>query len=176
MLLLSRMSCQFLLSSCSNQNCHSLSSSCNSAIQGLIGDPDATACLSLPSLVPFLSLGQNDSIVQPVDKWLTSVCAAPACSNTTIAAVVQNITAGCSSDLSSLGVTSSVAPALTSIVQQFYPTVRKVLCFKKCVLSALCYLEVLLITVTFSQRQHQLHNPDFDQCRERLRVNQLGLR
>jgi len=58
------------------------------------------------------------------------LCAAGPCSNATLAAIVNNATAGCSTELTALGFDPSETPAVISAVQQYYPTVRKVACLK----------------------------------------------
>ncbi|KAF8897059.1 hypothetical protein CPB84DRAFT_1781457 [Gymnopilus junonius] len=108
----------------------SISSACTNALTGIATNPDAAACLSPGSLVPIIAGGANASIVSPINNWLTSLCSAPACSNDTIAAVVQNITSGCSNELSGLGLTSSMVPSITGIIEQYYPTARQVVCLK----------------------------------------------
>jgi hypothetical protein len=35
--------------------------------------------------------------------------------------------------LAGLGFTSSLTPSITTVIQQYYPTVRKVVCLKECV-------------------------------------------
>ncbi|KDR75769.1 hypothetical protein GALMADRAFT_248455 [Galerina marginata CBS 339.88] len=108
----------------------SLTSSCTTALTGIATNPDAAACLSPGSLISLAAGGANSSIITPINSWLTSLCSSPACSNDTIAAVVQNVTTGCATDLSGLGFNPSLTPSITSIIQQYYPTVRQVVCLK----------------------------------------------
>lgn len=111
-----------------------LSTQCTNALTGIATNPDAAACLAPGSLVQIIAGGANTSIVGPINTWLTNVCSAPACSNDTISAVVQNVTTGCSNELSGLGLSSDMIPSITSLIQQYYPTARQVICLKQCVL------------------------------------------
>ena len=108
----------------------SLSSGCQSTLTSLATSSDAS-CLNvggLLSLVSAASSSTNASVVSSVDSWAKGMCSRAACSNDTLANLVSNVTSGCSSDLSSLGLGSVDASELTSIVQMVYPTVRDVLC------------------------------------------------
>ncbi|KAJ2925141.1 hypothetical protein H1R20_g11964, partial [Candolleomyces eurysporus] len=106
----------------------SLSSGCTSALSSIALNPAAASCLNPLALVSIATGNSSQSIIPTVDNWLTGVCGAPACSNETIAQVVSNITAGCSTELSVTGADDTTA--ITTLVQQYYPTVRKVLCLK----------------------------------------------
>lgn len=107
-----------------------ISSQCQSTLTSLVVNPDA-ACLDISSLIPVVTAGSSlSSLIGPINTWLTNLCNTPACSNATIAAIVQNVTTGCTSDLSSLGFTSSDTSQVTNLVEQFYPTVRQVVCLK----------------------------------------------
>ncbi|KAF9049832.1 hypothetical protein BJ165DRAFT_1525147 [Panaeolus papilionaceus] len=108
----------------------SLSQQCTSTLTAIAGNPDAASCLSPTSLLPLLTGGSNNSVVPTINTWLTSICGAPACSNDTLAAVVKNATEGCSTELSAFGFNSNLTPSITGLVQQYYPTVRKVVCLK----------------------------------------------
>ncbi|KAF8806451.1 hypothetical protein BYT27DRAFT_7102184 [Phlegmacium glaucopus] len=109
----------------------SISSQCLSSITGIVQNTDAATCLSATSLIPVISGSSSSaSLIGPINNWLTNLCAAPACSNATLAAVVQNITTGCADDLSALGFTPSLTPDITNLVEQYYPTVRQVVCLK----------------------------------------------
>ncbi|TFK92064.1 hypothetical protein K466DRAFT_582280 [Polyporus arcularius HHB13444] len=108
----------------------SISSQCQSTLAALVTSSDAS-CLNAQALVGLVassSSSSNTSIVSSVNTWATGLCSKPACSNDTLAAVVSNITSGCSADLQSLGLSNIDAGELTSIVQTAYPTVRQVLC------------------------------------------------
>jgi len=118
----------------------SLSSQCTSALAQIATNP-SSACLSPSSLLPLITSAGNSSLVSGVDSWLTNVCGVAPCSNDTLAAIVTNVTAGCSSDLSAFGFTSGNSATLVSTVQQFYPTVRNVACLKDG--STLCVTETL---------------------------------
>jgi hypothetical protein len=106
----------------------SISGDCQSAIANIVANSDAADCLGASSLVALaLTSSSSQSLIPSIDNWLTNICSAPICSNATLAGVVQNISEGCASDLNS---TNLNAATLTSDVEQFYPTVRQILCLK----------------------------------------------
>ncbi|KIM40213.1 hypothetical protein M413DRAFT_446381 [Hebeloma cylindrosporum] len=141
----------------------SLSTNCTAALTGIAANPDASKCLSPGSLVSVVAAGANNSIIPPINNWLTSLCGAPACSNDTIAAVVKNVTEGCSTELSGLGFTSSLTPSITSIIQQYYPTVRKVVCLKdgdtNCVTQTLTNIQDTVGTLSLTNLAQIALNP-----------------
>lgn len=109
----------------------SLTTQCTNALAGVAASPDAASCLSLGSLLPIATAKNDTSIIAPINAWLTNLCGSPACSNETLAAVVQNITTGCSTELAATGFTADLTSSVTSAVQVYYPTVRKVVCLKE---------------------------------------------
>ncbi|KAG5353145.1 hypothetical protein C0989_009989 [Termitomyces sp. Mn162] len=131
----------------------SLSSSCQAALTTIATSPDVNACLVLTPLIPILT-NPSESIVDPVNSWLTGLCAAPACSNTTLATIVSSITSGCSAEVQSLGLSSSDNSTVTTLVQRFYPTVRKAVCLKdgntNCVTETLTNAQSVLGTLSLN--------------------------
>ncbi|KAG5641203.1 hypothetical protein DXG03_005774 [Asterophora parasitica] len=107
----------------------SLSQPCTQALTTIATSADANACLTPSPLIPILT-NSNISIVEPINNWLTSLCAAPACSNNTLAAIVTNVTAGCSTELSLAGFQSGDTSAVTALIQKYYPDVRNIVCLK----------------------------------------------
>ena len=105
----------------------SISSQCQSTLASIITSSDAS-CLNAQSLLGLVATTNNASVVPTINTWLTGLCAKPACTNQTISNVVQNLTSGCSSDLSALGLGSIDANELTALVESAYPTIRKVFC------------------------------------------------
>jgi hypothetical protein len=117
----------------------SLSTQCTNSLKGVLGSPEA-ACLNPSALLQFFVTDQQP-VPTTVNNWLTGLCALGTCSNDTLAAVVANVTAGCSSDIGSTG--ASVPATLTSLVQQFYPTARQIACLKDDAANQLCVTETL---------------------------------
>ncbi|KAI3618582.1 hypothetical protein WG66_016504 [Moniliophthora roreri] len=125
-----------------------LSQQCTSALASVASNPEAGACLAPAQLVSIVAGDGNSSIVEPIDAWLNSsvfneiidylfsdqshhrVCAVAPCNNETISAIVTNVTAGCTRELSLFGYDSSQNAAIIATVQQVYPTARKVVCLK----------------------------------------------
>jgi len=140
------------------------SSSCQTTLTGILASPDA-ACLNPSGLVPIFIGGTNTSIVGPINNWLAGVCSVGPCSNQTLAAIVTNVTSGCSAELKALGLGSGSASELTTVVQQFYPTVRKVLCLKddsanqNCITQTLTNIEKTTGPLTLSKIFTGLANP-----------------
>ena len=83
------------------------------------------------ALVSLISGNSSTAITPAVDNWLTGLCAAPACSNATITSVVSNVTAGCSTELSTEGVSTENNAQISALIQQYYPTVRSIACLKE---------------------------------------------
>lgn len=120
----------------------SLSSSCETAVKGLLTSPDA-ACLNPTAIFSFV-LGNQGSIPATINTWLTGICSSGACTNASIVNVVTNLTSGCSAELSSLGVDStSIQSQVINIAQQVYPSVRQVACLKDDSSNQLCALQTL---------------------------------
>ncbi|KAF5370757.1 hypothetical protein D9758_001968 [Tetrapyrgos nigripes] len=118
-----------------------LSEQCSSTLIQATTNSDVASCLSLGTLLPLATGSSNTSVVDPINNWLNSVCSAPVCTNETIAAFVNNVTAGCSSDLAALGVSSSDASSIIPTIQSAYPAVRQVACLQdgntKCITQTL---------------------------------------
>jgi len=111
----------------------SISAQCQSRLADIVASPDAQ-CINAAGLAPIFVGDSNTSVVGPINTWLNGMCPKDACSNQTLAAFVTNITQGCSSDFSSLGLNNDSIPSVTTTVQTYYPTVRQILCLKKYVL------------------------------------------
>ncbi|KAG6884149.1 hypothetical protein C0993_000926, partial [Termitomyces sp. T159_Od127] len=99
------------------------------ALTNVATSPDVLACLQPTQLLPIVT-NPNASVVDPVNQWLTQVCAASPCSNATLASIVSGLTSGCGTELQTFGFSASDNDAITSAVQEFYPTVRKAICLK----------------------------------------------
>ncbi|CAK5281591.1 unnamed protein product [Mycena citricolor] len=130
-----------------------LSSACQSALSQVAANPDANACLSVSSLFATV-LSPNASIITPVDNLLKSLCAAAPCSNATLSAVVANVTNGCSAELSMAPSSSTSSATLTALVEQYYPTVRQMVCLSdsgtNCITQTLSSLQTSLGTLSLN--------------------------
>ena len=103
-------------------------------MEGIITNSDAASCLSASFLLPVLSALDNSnlsSLISSVDNWLKHLCAVPACSNATLAAIAQNITVGCQSELGLSQTNSTNSTNIIGSVQQYYPTVRELVCLEE---------------------------------------------
>ncbi|KAI0661199.1 hypothetical protein C8Q70DRAFT_1043833 [Cubamyces menziesii] len=105
----------------------SISSQCQSTLASIVANKDA-ACLNPSALVSLAISNSDASIVPTVNTWLSGLCSRAECSNDTISEVVHSVASGCSSDLSSFGLSDVNGDELTSLVQMIYPTVREVVC------------------------------------------------
>ncbi|KAF9653219.1 hypothetical protein BDM02DRAFT_2160968 [Thelephora ganbajun] len=104
----------------------SVSTQCQNTIIAVAASP-RSECLNPSDLLQVFLLGNSGSVVTPVDTWLKGLCARGSCSNDDIASIVTNVTTGCATDLQP--VLGNAQPgALTPLVQEFYPTVRKGVC------------------------------------------------
>ncbi|KIM92031.1 hypothetical protein PILCRDRAFT_57602, partial [Piloderma croceum F 1598] len=108
----------------------SISTGCKTTLLNLVASPDA-ACLDPSALISLATQSSNTSIISPVNNWLQGLCPLAPCTNSSLSAIVTNVTSGCSSDLSSLGLTTSNPSDIVSAVQAAYPTVRQVICLKE---------------------------------------------
>jgi len=120
----------------------SLSQGCESAVEGLLTSPDA-ACLNPSALLSFVLGSDAGSIPSTVNSWLTGICSTGSCTNDSISSVVTNVASACSSELSSLGISTSDVQSAIAIAQDVYPTVREVACLQDDSTSQLCVVETL---------------------------------
>ncbi|CAL1707910.1 unnamed protein product [Somion occarium] len=120
----------------------SLSAGCQSTLASLVVSPNS-ACLNPQALVGIVTADDNASLVNPIDNWLSGQCSQPQCTNETLANIVSTVTAGCQSDLQSLGFGNLSADEITNVVQMAYPTVRKVACLSNQSNNTLCVTETL---------------------------------
>jgi len=120
-----------------------LSQQCQNVLTAALANPNLTQCLNTITAINIFTTTANTSIVPAVDNWLKGVCAAAPCDNSTLTQAAQNITSGCQSDLSNLGISSQDAQNIVNDVVQFYPTVRKVACLETKANNSLCVTDVL---------------------------------
>lgn len=110
--------------------CHRLSSQCQSTLATLVLSPQAS-CLNAQALVGLLLSGSNTSVVGPINNWLTGLCAQPACSNDSLAAIIGNVTSGCPDEIQALGFSTSDAGEITTLVESMYPALRQIGCLEE---------------------------------------------
>jgi hypothetical protein len=118
-----------------------VSAQCQSTLLNISSSSEGQ-CLNAAGLVSVFLTSSNTSAVGPVQNWLTGLCSKGPCTNQTLATLVSNITQGCSSDLSSLGINGN-ASSITASVQHYYPVVREIACLKDNNASQLCIIEEL---------------------------------
>jgi len=121
-----------------------LSSTCQTAILGVSGNPEASACLNTPGLAAVLTLQPNNSAIPALNTWMEGLCQADPCSNDTISAISTNITNGCQSDIANSGLAQSTLQTIIQDVPKFYPTVRSIACLKTSSNDTLCTTSTLL--------------------------------
>ncbi|KAF6760293.1 hypothetical protein DFP72DRAFT_1042840 [Ephemerocybe angulata] len=143
----------------------SVSATCKQTLSSVALNADAAACLNPLALLPIVTGNASTPIVPTVENWLNGFCSAPACSNETIAQIVTNVTTGCAGDLSSTGLDASSAGGVTTLIQQYFPTARKVLCLKEgntnCVVQTLNNIETSISgTLTLQNVVSLLTNPE----------------
>ncbi|KAG8723653.1 hypothetical protein FRC09_002315 [Ceratobasidium sp. 395] len=125
----------------------SLSSSCQNALAGVVTGPAGT-CLNVSGLMGIAATGANDSLIPPIDSYLSTTCSQPACTNTTIDAVISNVTSGCRTDMAQRDVTDDQVETVRRYIEEFYPVAREVVCLKDsnaanqfCITESLKHLE-----------------------------------
>ncbi|KXN81791.1 hypothetical protein AN958_03717 [Leucoagaricus sp. SymC.cos] len=104
-----------------------------SALTGLVANSSVNSCLSPTSLIGLTNSSQ--SIDGPIKTWTSNICSAAPCSNQTLATVVNTLVNGCQKEITGLSGSDNVDPntlasEVTPLVQQYYPTVRKVVCLQ----------------------------------------------
>ncbi|KAG8735001.1 hypothetical protein FRC10_011090 [Ceratobasidium sp. 414] len=103
-----------------------VSATCQSAANAVLDGPAGT-CLGAPDLLD-VALGlANQSLVQPLDKWLTDACPKLACTSEVIDAAFTNITTGCQSEL---GFATNIIEGFGAFAAEWYPIAREVACLK----------------------------------------------
>ncbi|KAF9263288.1 hypothetical protein L218DRAFT_973110 [Marasmius fiardii PR-910] len=107
-----------------------LTPACTSALGTVATNSDASACLAPAALVGIAASNSSTSLVDPINNWLSSLCAASICSNSTLDFIVNTVTDGCAQELSLLGYNSNQKTEVASAVKQYYPTVRRLVCLK----------------------------------------------
>jgi hypothetical protein len=118
----------------------SISSQCEGALAGLATGP-ASSCLNADGILNIAVSNQNASVVSPFNTYLTGLCSATLCSNSTLSSVVTNLTSACSSDVQQLGIT--LPSNLVQLVQQYYPTVIDAACLKLSSNNTFCATQLL---------------------------------
>ncbi|EAU91420.1 hypothetical protein CC1G_01909 [Coprinopsis cinerea okayama7 len=106
------------------------SDQCTAALSQIALNPEAASCLNTVPLISVLTGNSSSPLLPTLKTWITGMCNAAPCSNETLAAVVQNVTTGCAEDFAAYNLTEDGGGVLTTI-QQYYPTVRKVLCLQE---------------------------------------------
>ncbi|KAG8735000.1 hypothetical protein FRC10_011089 [Ceratobasidium sp. 414] len=110
----------------SAQGTGGVSPACQSAATAVLAGP-AGACLGVADLLNIAMLPANQSLVQPLDKWLTDTCPQPACTSAVLDAAFTNLTTGCHTEL---GFTTNIIGEFETWVAEWYPTARDVACLK----------------------------------------------
>jgi len=105
-----------------------ISFQCKSTLIAVAASSDAK-CLSASFLSGLIFQGGDTSIISTIDGWLQEVCNEGPCSNASLASVMNSLTSGCSAEMSTL-LGSVSSSDLTSMVQEGYPTVRKIGCLQ----------------------------------------------
>jgi len=113
--------------SAQNSVIDSLSSSCTTALKGLLLAPEAQ-CLNAGA---FISIAVSGNIDVPAiaNTWLSGLCSLGTCSNASLASIVNNVTAGCSQDIQNFfNIDVSDSATFLPFVEQYYPTLRQIAC------------------------------------------------
>ncbi|KAG8791939.1 hypothetical protein FRC12_007776 [Ceratobasidium sp. 428] len=107
-----------------------LSPSCQNALNDAVNGPAGT-CLNVRGFVDIYTETQgSESLIPPVDSWLSSICSQPACTNATIDTVVSTFTAGCRTDLAQENVTNDQVQTIVGYIKMYHAVAREVVCLK----------------------------------------------
>jgi len=121
----------------------SISNGCQSTLSNLLASPD-TSCLNLSAFLSVAFRGTDSSIISTVNNWATGLCGVAPCTNDIIAAVVTNITSGCSTELNRInGFASFPVNRIIQAAQTAYPTARSLLCLQDSSANQLCVTQTL---------------------------------
>ncbi|KAG9123476.1 hypothetical protein FRC07_014891 [Ceratobasidium sp. 392] len=107
----------------------SLSSSCQTALADVYTGP-AGECLGVSGLAGIAMTQGNDSLITPIDSWLSTTCAQPACTNGTIDALIANVTSGCRTDLDRWDVSDDQMQTVEEYIKKYYFVAREIACLK----------------------------------------------
>lgn len=105
-----------------------LSPQCQSTVFGLISSP-IVQCLNIPATIGVFTSSfssPNASLIEPIDRLLAIECNGAGCSNETLTGFANNITQGCSEDLSKYNISGDYIK--TAVAQ--YPLAREVVCLR----------------------------------------------
>ncbi|KAF8597408.1 hypothetical protein BDV93DRAFT_596720 [Ceratobasidium sp. AG-I] len=127
-----------------------LSAPCAAAITGVSVDPTFT-CLGVSDLWSVVFAFANQSFIASVDSWVTSTCAQPACPNVTVDSLFTQITTGCATDLSNIGVTPIVIKDIRASDKDLYRLGRELLCLKDSTSNTSCISTALRAIESHSQ-------------------------
>lgn len=104
-----------------------LSSGCTGAFASfIIGE--LSSCLQVTSLLPVLNASGNNSAIDPLNRYLTSLCGSgtPICSNQSLAGAVTNVKGGCAAELED----KASIPSVILTVLEHYGPIRTAACSK----------------------------------------------
>lgn len=104
-----------------------LSGGCTSTFAGFVFG-DLSSCLQITSLLPVLNSDGNSSAIDPLNGYLTSLCASstPICSNETLTGAATNIKSGCGTELQDR---TSIPNILLTVLENYTP-IRQAACSK----------------------------------------------
>ena len=88
-----------------------------------------TKCLNAVGILDIFTTNGSRSIIPATSTWLTGLCSASECTNASLAFLVQQVYPNCSADLSGASIDT-----VTNLVQEFYPSVRQMLCAEEYVI------------------------------------------
>ena len=131
---------------------NSYSIGCMNTLLAIGNNPDAS-CIAPNLLLPILVGAGNsgDSVVSPIDAWITGMCGQPACSSDVLGSIIKNVTAGCSAEFGLPQVQDTL-----NAVTQGYATFRSSVCLKdgqtNCVTQTLKNMESAWGTMTLNDK------------------------
>ncbi|CAK9786312.1 unnamed protein product [Cutaneotrichosporon oleaginosum] len=117
-----------------------LSAGCTSTFAGFILG-DLSSCLQITELLPVINSGGNSSVVDPLNGYLTSLCASstPTCSNSSLTSAASSVRSGCQQELADQ---SSIANLFLTVVENYTP-IKTAACSKNATNNEFCAADAL---------------------------------
>ncbi|KAG8786279.1 hypothetical protein FRC12_016751 [Ceratobasidium sp. 428] len=103
-----------------------VSPACQNAFTNVMNGP-AGACLGVSSLMSVATTPADQSIIPPLNDWLTKTCAQPACTPEQLDGAYNNITSGCGDEW---GMTEGTKTDIEEYLKQWYRDGREIACLK----------------------------------------------
>ncbi|KZV97747.1 hypothetical protein EXIGLDRAFT_832641 [Exidia glandulosa HHB12029] len=131
------------------QDFKSLSQACQNGVTAVQSNAEANSCINVSGLLSLLVVPADQSLITPVNNWLTAFCGADDCSSETIQAVVANVSTACATDFESLGVTQDQINTVLPYIQDNFGAAKQIICLADTTQDEFCVTELANNLQTF---------------------------